>query len=165
LEWAEDLILEREGQTAGDARVELRDHPILAGIGDADFDAVASLLVPRRYDAGDLVMRAGAPADEMLLLGHGRVSTLVSRPDGTSRRLATFGAGSLVGELALLSDEPRMVDVRADSDLECHALSIDAMARIGELRPEVRVVLLGNLLRIVAALADRMRDELGLLGD
>lgn len=165
IEWAEDLILEREGHGERDERVELRDHPILAGIDDADLAVVAELLEPRRYDAGDLVMRAGDPAEEMLLLGHGRVSTLVTRADGTSRRLASFGSGSLIGELALLGNEPRMLDMRADTDLECHALSIDAMAAIGALRPEVRVVLLGNLLRIVSALADRMRDELGLLGD
>ena len=167
LEWAEDLVIDREGgdDAERDLRVELCDHPVLAGVEAADLEVVTELLEARRYAAGELVMRAGAPADEMLLLNHGRVSMLVPRDDGTSRRLATFGSGALVGELALLSDEPRLVDVRADTDLECHAMTVDAMVALGALRPEVRVVLLANLLRIVSVLADKMRDELALLAD
>ena len=80
------------------------------------------------------------------------------RSDGTSRRLASFGAGSLVGELALLGNEPRLVDVRADTDLECHALTVDAIVELGALRPEARVRLFANMLRIVASLADQLRN-------
>ncbi len=179
LEWAEDLVLRREGRRDGtvegegsDAelsevieRVELHEHPVLAGLAAADLAAVVGLLEARNYEAGDAVFACGEPALEMLLLVQGRVSTLVPRSDGTSRRLASFGSGSLVGELALLGNEPRMVDVRADTDLECHALSIEAMSALSELRPEVRVVLLGNLLRIVSTLTDKLRDELALLAD
>ncbi len=166
LEWAEDLVLEREGDDGDrDERVELRDHPFLAGLDDADLEVVVGLLEPRRYEAGDLVMAAGSAADEMLLLHAGRVSSLVPRPDGTSRRLASFGSGSLVGELALLGNEPRLVDVRADTDLECHALTVDAIIALGALRPEARVTLFANMLRIVSSLADKLRNELALLND
>ena len=166
LEWAEDLVLEREGDDGDrDERVELRDHPFLAGLEDSDQQVVVDLLEPRRYEAGDLVMQAGTPADEMFLLTEGRVSSLVPRADGTSRRLASFGGGSLVGELALLGNEPRMVDVRADTDLECHALTVDAIVALGALRPEARITLFANMLWIVSSLADTLRDELALLGE
>ena len=166
LEWAEDLVLEREGVDGdGDERVELRDHPFLAGLDDSDLEVVVDLLEPRRYEAGDLVMQTGTPAEEMLLLTEGRVSSLVPHADGTSRRLASFGGGSLVGELALLGNEPRMVDVRADTDLECHALTVDAIVALGALRPEARITLFANMLWIVSSLADTLRDELALLGE
>ncbi|MDQ2677902.1 MAG: cyclic nucleotide-binding domain-containing protein, partial [Actinomycetota bacterium] len=166
LEWAEDLVLQREGVDGDrDVRVELCDHPFLAGLDQADLDVVVGLLEARRYDAGELIMQAGAPAEEMLLLSAGRVSSLVPRADGTERRLASFGSGSLVGELALLGDEPRMVNVYADTDLECHALTVDGIVALGALRPEARVVLFANMLRIVSSLADKLRDELALLGE
>ena len=166
LEWAEDRVLQHEGDDVDrDERVELRDHPFLAGLDEPDLDVVVGLLEQRRYEAGDLVMRAGSPAEEMLLLNAGRVSSLVPRADGTDRRLASFGSGSLVGELALLGNEPRMVNVYADTDLECHALTVDAIVALGALRPEARIVLFANMLRIVSSLADKLRDELALLGE
>jgi CRP-like cAMP-binding protein len=39
-----------------------------------------------------------------------------------TRQIATLGAGQVFGEMALLSDEPRVATVRAIEDLETYSL-------------------------------------------
>jgi putative peptide zinc metalloprotease protein len=63
--------------------------------------------------AGDTVIRQGETGEECYLLRSGRVEVLAKGAQGDERSLATRGPGSLFGEAALLSDEPRNATVRA----------------------------------------------------
>jgi CRP-like cAMP-binding protein len=63
--------------------------------------------------AGDTIIRQGEPGEECYLLQSGRVEVLVKRAQGDERHLATHGPGSIFGETALLTDEPRNATVRA----------------------------------------------------
>jgi putative peptide zinc metalloprotease protein len=63
--------------------------------------------------AGDTIIRQGETGEECYLLRSGRVEVLAKGAQGDERSLATRGPGSLFGEAALLSDEPRNATVRA----------------------------------------------------
>jgi CRP-like cAMP-binding protein len=68
----------------------------------------------RRYvPAGDMIIRQGETGEECYLLRSGRVEVFTQRAQGDERNLATLGPGSLFGEVALLTDEPRNATVRA----------------------------------------------------
>ena len=75
---------------------------------------------------------------------------------GRVRRVATLGAGALLGEMALINREPRGADVTADTDVDGHVLSVTGIEQLSQRRPEVRAKLLGNVLRIVSRRADKM---------
>ena len=67
------------------------------------------------------------------------------------------------GELAILTDAPRSADVRADTPTECFALSIEDFRALGTTRPDVKLVILENLLRNASQTASRLTQEVAAL--
>ena len=62
---------------------------------------------------GEDIVRRGEAGEECYVLMRGRVEVLAGGARGEERRLATLGPGSLFGEAALLTHEPRNATVRA----------------------------------------------------
>ena len=62
---------------------------------------------------GETIIRRGEAGEECYVLRSGRVEVLGGGPQGDERNLATLGPGSLFGEAALLTGEPRNATVRA----------------------------------------------------
>ena len=72
----------------------------------------------QHFPAGQYVFKAGDPGESMYIVTEGEVDVL----DG-STVLDTIGPGSIVGELALIDDEPRSASVRAKTD--CRLVPVD----------------------------------------
>ena len=151
----EHLLAKHEGERA---TVALADHDLCRGLSAEAIAALARQLVPRSHAAGEIVVRAGEPADEIYLLMRGEVSVVRELPGGRTRRLNTLSAGMIFGELAVIRRSPRSAEVRADTDVELLVLSQVAFASLDRTDPGLRISLLENLLRHVAqmvALLDR----------
>jgi CRP-like cAMP-binding protein len=71
------------------------------------------------FAAGKFVFKAGDPGDAMYIVTEGEVEIL----DGSGTLLETAGPGSIVGELALIDDEPRSAAVVAKTD--CRLVVVD----------------------------------------
>jgi CRP-like cAMP-binding protein len=69
----------------------------------------------------------------------------------------------LFGELAAVSRGVRSADVRADEPVVCFALPMAAFERLGEERPDVKLVLLENLLANVCGTVARLTLEVATL--
>jgi len=65
--------------------------------------------------------------------------------DGRVNRLATFSAGTVFGELALLDPGPRSASVEADEELVCYVLSDVDFERLRQDHPAVAIRLVTNL--------------------
>jgi protein lysine acetyltransferase len=91
---------------------ELSSSPLLAGSGPADLDSFAEHLEPRRLDPGDRLMLEGEAGEFFALLVSGQVAVTRDGPSGPEQ-LALVGAGSVIGELALLREMPRTATVTA----------------------------------------------------
>ena len=106
---------------------------------------------------GDTIIRQGETGEECYLLRSGRAEVLAQGPQGGERNLATLGPGSLFGEAALLTDEPRNATVRALDP--CTLLSLrraDLLEVIGEDRQT------GEQMLKLARLRDRPRRVSGM---
>jgi CRP-like cAMP-binding protein/RsiW-degrading membrane proteinase PrsW (M82 family) len=87
----------------------LRDAPA------SSLRLLAERSVRRRLPAGRRLLRQGGPGDRLFLLLRGRL--LVDRAVGDGReKLAELEAGAVVGELSLLTGDPRNADVEALRD-------------------------------------------------
>jgi CRP/FNR family transcriptional regulator, cyclic AMP receptor protein len=71
------------------------------------------------FAAGEFVFKAGDPGETMYIINEGEVEIL----DGSGTILETAGPGSIVGELALIDDEPRSATVVAKTD--CRLVAVD----------------------------------------
>jgi putative peptide zinc metalloprotease protein len=112
---------------------------------------LAARLEPRTVPAGAIIVRQGEYGEECYLLRSGRVEE-----DGEGRDLATFEAGSLFGEAALLTDAPRNATVRALEPCELLALRrTDLLEVIAEDRPA------GDRMLELLRLRDRPRQKPG----
>lgn len=127
----------------------------------ADREALLSAGRPRHYRAGETILRAGDPGDSVVLIAQGRVKIVAPAPDGTEAVLSLRGAGSLLGDLAVVDDTtPRMATVIAVDPVVCRVVRAVDFRSIVAGRPAVAM----ELMRMIAARlrsSDRRRVEFG----
>ncbi|HEY7005407.1 MAG TPA: FAD-dependent oxidoreductase [Sphingomicrobium sp.] len=81
---------------------------------------------PRRYKAGDMLVRHGEVGPGLMLILSGQVEA--TRPSGgRATHIVTHERGNFMGELAQLSGRPYLVDEKALSDVEAVAIGPDRL--------------------------------------
>ncbi len=74
--------------------------------------------VQRRFAAGEILCRQGEIGEFALFLEAGKVEILVEQADGATVSYGTRGAGSAIGELAIIGSGLRLATVRAIDDCD-----------------------------------------------
>jgi SulP family sulfate permease len=147
LEWAEDqVILARGGGEALTGEIAMDRLSVLEGLSEAEVAVVRALLVRRIYSPGEVVIKEGSLDRDLFLISRGTVSVRVELPgQSRGRRLASFSAGTVFGEVALLDREPRSATVTADGEAVCYVLSEDAFHALVRDHHAIAITLLTNL--------------------
>jgi len=157
------LLLRLSGAPAPEALAQLSQHRLCNSMAGEDIAHLASLLEPRNYSVGDVVLQRGDPADALFLLMRGQVSVSLSLPQGGDKRLATLSAGMSFGESALLHGGRRSADVSADTEVECLVLPLARFAALEHTQPRLLARLLHNLLQGSSETIDRLTAEVAAL--
>ena len=131
------------GPDSGAAALAGSVLPRTALFGDLSpttFDWVvrAARLVRVREDG--VLFREGDPGDALYVVVDGAVVPCAERP--ARRRLALLQAGEFFGEVALVTDQPRIATVRALVDTTLLALDADAVRALVRREPGLMVVFL-----------------------
>ena len=92
--------------------IALRRVPMFSDLDPEDLELVAAATTEEHFLAGETVYRKGDAADDMLFLVSGTADVTVGH-DSDVRRIASYGPGAHVGELALLQRSERSADVTA----------------------------------------------------
>lgn len=82
-----------------------------------------SSLQKRNFQTGDTIMTQGQYGDSAFMIEKGRVEILIEKENGLVQRVGTRGAGTIIGEMALIDDEPRTATIKATED--CDLLEIN----------------------------------------
>jgi ABC-type multidrug transport system fused ATPase/permease subunit len=126
--------------------------PLFAGLSSTELDALAELLSLERYSAGEQVVREREAGDKLYFVSRGRVEVVV----GTGARehiVNTLNDGDYFGEMALLTDEPRVATVRAVVPTELYSLARPEFEWLLEREPEIRQLVAATVAGRRAALA------------
>jgi small-conductance mechanosensitive channel/CRP-like cAMP-binding protein len=109
------------------------------------------------FGGGENIIRQGAQAGPMYILVSGKAEVLVESA-GTLTQVAEIGPGDCIGEISVLTGDPRSATVRARGD--CVAVEVDkaTLAPIIEASPEL-------LERLSDLLARRRLQNEGLLAE
>ncbi len=91
--------------------IGLDDVPLLAALSERARVALAAASRTVQLDAGEWLLREGDPPGSAYLLRSGRIEIVKA-----DRVVRTLTPGAVVGELSLLTDEPRSAGVRARRD-------------------------------------------------
>jgi len=160
LEAAEEAILADYGWKRDDPEeLRLTKHDLMRGLDADQVERVASLMERRPFATRDMVVRKGAPADELFLLVHGGLSVLSDLPDGRLRRLATLSPGMGFGEPSMVEGGTRTAFVRADRPSVCFVLGRAAFDSLETSDPGIKIRLLENLLRSATRTMSRLSFE------
>ncbi len=94
---------------------ELTELPLLRDFGEMDvLEALADRFVQHQYEPGETLVTAGAQADELVLLVHGRFARLHEGQYGNESTLEILADGDYFGDEALIgSDEAWDYSVKA----------------------------------------------------
>jgi CRP-like cAMP-binding protein len=117
---------------------------------------VFSHVETRDYAIGQALIRQGEAGDGLFVLLSG--SARATLRDGAEHLLALFQRGDVIGEMALVTREPRTADVIADSPVQALYLPAAAFDRLA-----ARHVVLGMVLTelVASRLGQASRDGLG----
>lgn len=115
----------------------LRQVPLFADLDKRELDHVSQAATDLELDAGDVLMREGSMANEMVIVVDG---TLEVTRDG--EHVADIGPGGFAGEMALLTHSHRHATVTTKTS--CSVLHIDgrAFSALLEDVPEIAVKML-----------------------
>jgi len=128
-----------------DAKVELLSTvPLFAGLSKRQLARLASIADQLEVRQGKVLIREGALGQEFFILLDGKVE--VSRK---GKKLATRGKGDFFGEIALVSDVPRVATVTAVSPLRVLVIRDREFRELLEDTPAVAI-------KVLKALAKRV---------
>lgn len=101
------------------------------------------------FAAGQTLIEQGAQGDGLFVIESGTVEISLRDASGQRQTLGASRTGEIIGEMALLTDEPRTADVIAQDDVQTLFLPQQAFERIAAQHPIVSRML-------TALLADRL---------
>src|ERR1700693_1753776 len=99
--------------TPVEPRVDAVSGTFLALLDRRERDALHSLGVRRAFPRGVALMFQHEPGERVMLLLAGRVKVTRVGGDGRETLLSIRDRGDVLGELALIDDEPRLATVTA----------------------------------------------------
>ncbi len=136
----------RRGAAAGGSPPQPRDldfltsNKLLRSIPPHAARPLLNRLRRRRLRCGQRLIRQGDPGDRVYIIQKGACDVLVEK-DGALHAVATLKAGELVGEMAVITGEPRNAHVDAKTDLVLWELSKDDFEEVARRYPDLRAFL------------------------
>jgi CRP-like cAMP-binding protein len=120
----------------------LQDVPLFASMNDRHLRRLAKEGKPLSFSSGEMIIKKGAAGIGFYLVLKGRVQ--VKKGD---RVLTELGRGQFFGEMALLDNGPRSVDVVASEPTKCFCLTFWDLHGIRHKDPKITEAILKELAR------------------
>jgi len=158
LEWWEESVLATAIAPAERAASPLASQELLRGVTAEQLDAIEAEVEIHELSIGDALAHEGDPSDCVYFLLSGRVSVQLSIHGRTAHRLAAFGPGVAVGELALLDESPRSADLIVEAPARIAALSVRDLDDLDAELPGLKATIYANLAH---SLSERLRRANG----
>jgi CRP-like cAMP-binding protein len=96
----------------------------------ADIVALEGACTPHRVDASTVLMTAGAPVTHVHVVREGRLHLAIRNPAIGRQAIGLVGAGDVVGDIPVLTQQPMAFDVYADVDSTLLSIERDRFLRI-----------------------------------
>jgi len=137
------------------ARVDL-----FRGLDKKDLHVLGGSCQERNYSAGSTLIKQGDTGVGLYILTSGKVRvTRVNNPDRPEEELDIAGAGSVLGEMALLDDLPRSATVTAIEDVSALLLPVWEFRSTLQSHPDIAIRLLSVLSRRLRKAENRSLDQ------
>jgi small-conductance mechanosensitive channel/CRP-like cAMP-binding protein len=115
----------------------LHDVDLFEGFEPEELRILAERLKPAPFARGDVMMEQGTQAYWLYLLVSGAADVFVENGRRGRAKVAELRPGDVIGEMGLMTGEPRSATVVARTDSECYRLDKDAFQDLIKSRPAV----------------------------
>jgi signal transduction histidine kinase len=132
--------------------------PFLRVLASAGRDVLSSLLEEQRFESGQIIFKEGDPGSAMYIVWSGRVAVVKGDFDDPTL-LGYRGVGEIVGEMALLEDEPRSASVVALEPVRLLGITRESFEVLLTKNPKLGVSILSILSARLRA-ADNARKNI-----
>jgi NTE family protein len=119
--------------------------PLFEGLADDALEEIEAVMRRREFEPRDVLCEAGEPGDNLLLIESGLARVVLG--DAAGRTVAKLRRGDLVGEMSLVTNEPRTATVVAALPTTALELDRDHFAAVLADHPAI----LANLNKILSA--------------
>ena len=150
-EWCENRLLADVEKTPSQL-ARLSDAALFGGLPQPLLLEVEAACQRVSFPKDTQILVSGEASDgRIFFIESGEVSILVPLSNGARQRIATLGPGMVFGEMVLLGQTTRAASVFADSDVGCCVFHARDLERISSREPQLKITLLENLGRDMAA--------------
>ena len=136
-----------------DGRTLLLGIPLFAGVPADHVEALADRAGWRFLDAGEWLFHQGDPADELFIVAHGSIELLTETPETVLHGI--YARGEALGELSLLTGQPRSASARARRDTQLMCIGREDFERLLETQSGFATA----LVRVLGERLDRSRPR------
>lgn len=123
----------------------LRNVPIFTELTDSDLTKIASKMVPRVYEKGQMILLEESMGETFFIITQGAVKVTRLSADGREVILAILGESDFFGEMSLLDGEGRSANIVANEDAKVLTLSRNDFLDCLESYPKIAIALLEEL--------------------
>lgn len=123
----------------------LRNVPIFTDLSDSDLNRIASKMVSRDYEKGQMILLEESTGETFFIMTSGTVKVTRLSDDGREVILALLGGSDFFGEMSLLDGEGRSANIVANEDAEVMTLSRRDFLECLETYPKIAISLLEEL--------------------
>jgi small-conductance mechanosensitive channel/CRP-like cAMP-binding protein len=106
---------------------------------DDELAEIAEQLVYTPFAQGDIILRQGTIAHWLYIIISGTADVFLELPDGGRRRIDTIHGGCFLGEMGLMTGDPRSATVIAQSEVLAYRLDKNSFQKVLDKRPELAV--------------------------
>jgi len=141
------------------------DCPLFEGLSPWQIKQAILSSDIKYFEQDDIIITQGSIGDEMYVILEGQVSVKMTQPDGSVATVNEISEGGLFGEIALISQVPRVANVIANRNTRLLAIRWNSIRQFARFYPRIAALLFQNLASIAGkrlAKTDTMtilRDE------
>ncbi|MFA5141106.1 MAG: mechanosensitive ion channel family protein [Elusimicrobiota bacterium] len=130
---------EQSRRTESQRRLEaLRGVEMFSCLTDDELSILAQKLNTSPFACGELLTKQGDHAEWLFILSKGLAEIRLYSEDGSSyQTIATLQAGQFLGEMGLMTGEPRTATVVAATEVGCYRLDREGFQEVISRRPEI----------------------------
>jgi CRP-like cAMP-binding protein len=134
-----------------DRREVLKGIPLFQGMSDRELDMLLALTTTKKLKKRAYLFRKGDPGNALFAVLEGRLKATGEGRDGKEMVFSVMDPGEVIGEIALLDQEPRSATVQAVEDVTLLTLHRRDLLPFLERNPKATI-------KLAAVLAKRIRN-------
>lgn len=98
------------------ATFSIKDIFIFSNLADEKLEEVSALLKSIELNTGEILFNKGDPGDYLVIVEQGKIAIFDPSEDqaGYEKPIRIFGPGEVLGEMALIDQQPRSLSARAE---------------------------------------------------